>query len=92
MGKRPDRQKFIQELSDAAKKCGFQKIRDDVGRQAVLDFVQRVRQSAGPESAQPAFASQKLQCKVSSLILLVLSSLVQLQCKVSSLSPFASGC
>ena len=49
MVKHPDRQKHVRELNNAAKACGLQGIRDDVGRQAVLDFIQRVRQSAGPE-------------------------------------------
>ena len=49
MVKHPDRQKYVRELNNAAKACGLQGIRDDVGRQAVLDFIQRVRQSAGPE-------------------------------------------
>ena len=52
MVKHPDRQKYVRELNNAAKACGLQGIRDDVGRQAVLDFIQRVRQSAGPEPAK----------------------------------------
>ena len=38
MVKHPDRQKHVRELNNAAKACGLQGIRDDVGRQAVLDF------------------------------------------------------
>ena len=38
MVKHPDRQKYVRELNNAAKACGLQGIRDDVGRQAVLDF------------------------------------------------------
>ena len=52
MVKHPDRQKYVRELNNAAKACGLQGIRDDVGRQAVLDLMQRVRQSAGPEPAK----------------------------------------
>ena len=37
MVKHPDRQKHVRELNNAAKACGLQGIRDDVGRQAVLE-------------------------------------------------------
>ena len=65
MVKHPDRQKYVRELNNAAKACGLQGIRDDVGRQAVLDFIQRVRQSAGPvvkmSFIQPSTPKTKFQ-------------------------------
>ena len=42
MVKHPDRQKHVRELNNAAKACGLQGIRDDVGRQA---FDQSCRQN-----------------------------------------------
>ena len=63
MVKHPDRQKYVRELNNAAKACGLQGIRDDVGRQAVLDFIQRVRQSAVVQMSfiQPSTPKTKFQ-------------------------------
>ena len=63
MVKHPDRQKYVRELNNAAKACGLQGIRDDVGRQAVLDFIQRVRQSAVVQMSfiQPSTPKTKRQ-------------------------------
>ena len=63
MVKHPDRQKHVRELNNAAKACGLQGIRDDVGRQAVLDFIQRVRQSAVVQMSfiQPSTPKTKFQ-------------------------------
>ena len=71
MVKHPDRQKHVRELNNAAKACGLQGIRDDVGRQAVLDFIQRVRQSAGPEPAKKdaeSFGGQQFEGLLSNSI------------------------
>ena len=57
MVKHPERQKCIRDLNSAAKQCGVQGVTDESGRPKVLDLLQKIRQSAGPEAAKTSAES-----------------------------------
>ena len=57
MVKHPERQQCIRDLNSAAKQCGVQGVYDGSGRPKVLDLLERIRQSAGPEAAKTSAES-----------------------------------